>query len=144
MLMPFQTVAAYGVHQEKTELSNLFSLFSPFPPVECLSRLECKNLLPVVSHADDGPAVLLFLVIKRLREGADFRIGQSLSRAVRIFPLCVVVQYEHRQSRAITGLGVFEHLSVAGRVAKRSERSTTNHQMDALRLAGIIVVKQQL
>src|SRR6516225_417524 len=66
-----------GVHQEKTELSNLFSLFSPFPPVECLSWLECKNLLPMILHADDGPTVFLRFVIKRLRERADFGIGQS-------------------------------------------------------------------
>src|SRR5262245_6682436 len=56
-------VGAHGVHEEKTELSNLFSLFSPFPPVECLSWLECKNLLPIILHADDGPTVLLRLVI---------------------------------------------------------------------------------
>ena len=58
MLMPFQTVGAYGVHHEETELSNLFALFSPFPPVECLSWLECKDLLPILFHADDCPAVL--------------------------------------------------------------------------------------
>ena len=55
--MPLRTVGAHGVHQEKTELSNLFSLFSPFPPVECLSWLECKNLLPIVLHADDNAAI---------------------------------------------------------------------------------------
>jgi len=60
-LMRFQTVGANGVHQEKTELSNLFSLFSPFPPVEGLSWLECKNLLPIILHADDCPAIPLRL-----------------------------------------------------------------------------------
>src|SRR5215475_2708880 len=77
MLMPFQTVGAHGVHQGKMELSNLFSLFSPFPPVECLSWLECKNLLPIILHADDCPAIFLRFVIKRLRVRANFRVGQS-------------------------------------------------------------------
>src|SRR5947207_5029142 len=54
-----------------TEISNLFSLLSPFPLVEFLSLLECKNVLPVILHADDCPAVLLRLVIERLCECPD-------------------------------------------------------------------------
>src|SRR5215471_9671598 len=87
----FQTVDAHGVHQEKTELSNLFSLFSPFPPVECLSWLECKNLLPIIFHADDYPAVLLRFVVQRLGERTDFRVRQALGRAIRVLSLHVVV-----------------------------------------------------
>ena len=76
--------------------------------------LEGKDYFPILFHADDRPAVLRRLVIERLRERPDFRLRQSLSRAIRIFSLCVVVQHEHRQSRAITGFGVFEHLLIAG------------------------------
>src|SRR5262249_3550389 len=126
-LMPFQTVGAHGVHQRKTELSNLFSLFSPFPPVECFSWLECKNLLPIIFHADDGATVLLRLVIKCLRKRADLGVGQFLSRTVRIFSLCVVVQHEHRQARTVASFCIFEHLLVAGRVAKGDVRAPADH-----------------
>src|SRR5436190_23399297 len=54
-----------------TQISNLFSLLSPFPLVEFLSLLEYKNLLPIVRHADDCPPVLRRLVIERLRECPD-------------------------------------------------------------------------
>src|SRR5207302_6212615 len=76
------------------EISNLFSLLSPFPLVEFLSLLECKNVLPVILHADDCPAVLLRLVIERLCERADFRFGQSLSGTVGVFAFRIVVQDE--------------------------------------------------
>src|SRR5262249_43480405 len=107
-------VGAYGVHREKTELSNLFSLFSPFPPVECLSWLKCKNLLPIVFHADDCPAIFLGLVIERLRKRSDFRGGQPFSGTVRILARGVVVQDDHCQPRAIASFRVFQHLSIAG------------------------------
>src|SRR6266436_4814344 len=73
-----------------TEISNPFSLLSPFPLVEFLSLLECKNLLPVVFHADDHPAVLLRLVIQRLRERADFRVRQPVSGTVGVFAFRIV------------------------------------------------------
>src|SRR5215471_6031849 len=110
----FQTVDAHGVHQEKTELSNLFSLFSPFPPVECLSWLECKNLLPIIFHGDHSPAVLLRLVIKRLRERANLGVWQSLSRSVCVLALGIIMQDDHRQPRAIASFRILEHLPVAG------------------------------
>src|SRR5207248_11797608 len=66
-----------------TEISNLFSLLSPFPLVEFLSLLECKNVLPIILHADDCPAALFRLVIERLRERADFRVGQPVGGTVR-------------------------------------------------------------
>jgi len=37
--------------------------------------VERKDALPVVLHADDRPAVLLRLIVKRLGEGADLGIG---------------------------------------------------------------------
>ncbi len=108
------------------------------------SLLECKNLLPIVLHANDCPAVLLRLVIQRLRERADFGVVQSLSGTVRILSLCIVVQHEHRDPRAVARFGVFEHLLVAGRIAERGERPAPNHQMDAFELPGVVVVQQQL
>src|SRR5262249_58312249 len=40
-------------------------------------------------------------------------------------------------------LGVLEHLPVTGRVAERRVGAAANHQVDALGLAGIVVVEQQ-
>src|ERR1035438_1178349 len=48
------------------------------------SLLPGKNLLPVVLHADDKPALRLGLVIQCLGEGAHLGIRQSLGRAVGI------------------------------------------------------------
>ena len=90
-----------------------------------------------VLHANDCPAVLLRLVIQRLRERADFGGGQSLSGTVRILSLCIVVQHEHRDPRAVARFGVFEHLLVAARIAERGERPAPNHQMDAFGLPGV-------
>ena len=46
--------------------------------------------------------------------------------------------------RTITGFSIFEHLLVACRVPRRKNRPAPDHQVDALRLAGIIVVEQEL
>src|SRR6478752_6913688 len=77
--------------------------------------LKRKNHLPIVLHADDSPAVLLRLIIEGLSESADFRIGKPFSGPVSVFPFGVIVQDEERKPRAISGLGIFEHLLVAGR-----------------------------
>ncbi len=53
--------------------------------------LKRKNRLPIIFHADDSPAILLRLVIKGLRERADFRVRQSLSGAVGVLPLGIIV-----------------------------------------------------
>ena len=47
------------------------------------SLLEREDPLPVVLHADDDPALLLRLVVERLREGADLGVGQALARGRR-------------------------------------------------------------
>jgi hypothetical protein len=39
---------------------------------------------------------------------------------------------------------VFEHLPVTGRIAERRVRSAADHQVDAFRLAGVVVVEQKL
>jgi hypothetical protein len=39
---------------------------------------------------------------------------------------------------------VFEHLSVAGGVVKRGDWPAPNHEVNALGLAGVVVVKEEL
>src|SRR5205814_1478779 len=106
--------------------------------------LEGEDLLPVVLHADRCPALLLRLVIKSLWESADLRVRQTLRRAIGIFALCVVVKHQHAKSRTTAGLGVFEHLLVAGGVAKCRVRAAADHQVDAFGFATVVVVEQQL
>src|SRR5262249_53050862 len=104
---------------------------------------ESEDPLPVVFHADDGPAFLFRLAIKRLSEGADFGGWQSLGWAVGVFTICVIVHDQHHQPRAIAGVGVLEHLPVAVRIAKGRARPTANHQMDALGLASLVVIQEK-
>ena len=106
--------------------------------------LKGKNHLPILLHADDCPAVLLRLVVERLRERADFRVGKPFSGTVRVLPLCVIVQHEQRKPRAVAGLGIFEHLLVAGRVAEGDVRAAADHKMDAFGFAGIVVIEHDL
>src|SRR5262249_17333764 len=42
------------------------------------SFIEGEDALPVVLHADHGPPLLLRLVVERLREGTDLRVGEAL------------------------------------------------------------------
>jgi hypothetical protein len=106
--------------------------------------IERKDAFPVVLHADDGPVVFLCLVVKCLGKGADPRIGKPLRRTVGIFALSIVVQHKHHQSRAVTRACVFQHLSVAGRVAKCRARAAADLQMDTLRFTGIVIVQEKL
>jgi hypothetical protein len=39
-----------------------------------VTLLERENTLPVILHANDGPALTLRLVVQRLREGADLGV----------------------------------------------------------------------
>src|SRR5215471_10075020 len=106
--------------------------------------LERAHLLPVVLHADDDPATLLRLVIERLGEGADPGVGQPLGRAVAILACRIVVQHEQREPYAGTRLRILQHLPIAARVAERRIRPAPDHEVDALGLAGIVVVQQEL
>src|SRR5262249_30045319 len=54
----------------------------PLPAARSL--LEREDALPVVLHADDGPALRLRLVVERGREGADPAVGQALRRAIGV------------------------------------------------------------
>src|ERR1041385_4018838 len=106
--------------------------------------VEPKNALPVVLHADHGPVFLLRLLIEGLAEPADFRVRQTAGRTVSVLAFGVVMQHEHHQSRTFTCAGVFEHLSVTVRIAKRGARTASNHQVNALGLPSLIVVQEQL
>src|SRR5438128_252869 len=83
------------------------------------SWIECEDALPVVLHADDGPAFLLRFVIERLREDADLGVRQPLGRTVGVLALRVVVEYQHQEPCAVARSRVLQHLTVAGRVAER-------------------------
>src|SRR5215471_13813709 len=80
--------------------------------VEARSGLEREDPLPVLLHADDGPALLPRLVVQRLGERADSAGRQPGGRAVGVLPPRVVVEQEHRQPRAVAGPRVLEHLPV--------------------------------
>src|SRR5262249_56171979 len=83
----------------------------------CVSLLKRKNALPVILHADHRPAVLLRLVVKRLREGADLAVGQALGRAIGVFARGVVLQEQHLHPTAsapahpLTPLPLTTHLT---------------------------------
>src|SRR5215213_10300675 len=101
-LAPHLTTDQDGSGDTQTRPSDL-----AMPGLTHVVLLEREYGLPVILHADDGPTLLLCLVIKRLREGADLGTGQPCDRAVRIFAPRVVVQHEHRESRAAAGCRVF-------------------------------------
>jgi hypothetical protein len=63
-----------------------------------------------------------------------------ISWPIGIFALCIFVLHEHRQSGAITGSSILQHLPVAGRVTEGRIRPTSDHQVNALRFAGMVVV----
>jgi hypothetical protein len=71
---------------------------------------EREDLLPVVLHADDRPALRLRYVVHLLAEGADLGVGQSLRRTVRILAGRIVVQHQSRQPRA--GTSAFTYSSI--------------------------------
>src|SRR5260370_38102022 len=134
--MSFQTTDAWMCEQEQISYHQLTegteSFFaSPFPPVKFWGSvlLEGEDLFPIVLHADHSPAVLLRFIVEFLGEGADLGLGQPMSGTVGVFAFRIVVQDEHRAPRAAAGLGVFEHLSVAGRVAERRERPASERPL---------------
>ena len=51
--------------------------------------LERGHAPPFVFHADDGPAVLLRLVVQGVGERADLAVGQSGRRTIRIFAILI-------------------------------------------------------
>lgn len=51
---------------------------------------------------------------------------------------------EHAEPCAVARLGIFQHLSVADRIAERSDGPPADHQVNAFGFAGIVVIEQQL
>src|SRR5208283_2940377 len=105
----------------------------------CGLFLPGKYLLPVVLHADHGPALRLGLVVQRLGKRADLAVRQSLRRTIRVFARGVVVQHQHFQRSTAIRLGVLQHLPVTVRVAKRCSGMLPDEQINIFRLACTIV-----
>src|SRR5215813_13504238 len=78
-----QPKAAHMRTHSKTQARHRACKLGDTIVIEALSErmlslaLKTKDCLPIILHADDSPTALLRLVIKRLRERADFRVGQS-------------------------------------------------------------------
>ena len=100
--------------------------------------------LPVVLHADDGPAVFLRMFFQRGREGTEFDVRQSARRAVGKFARRIVVQHEQLEPRAAAALRVFQHLLVAVGVAERGDGPAADVLVDADGLAALVVIEVQL
>ena len=62
------------------------------------------------------------LIIEFLGKGARLGVGQSSRWTVSVLSLRVVVKHEHRQPCAVADPGIFQHLSVASRIAERGAR----------------------
>ncbi len=103
-----------------------------------------KTGLPVVLHADDGPAILLRLLVERRREGTQFDVRQSAGRAVGVFARRIIVQHQQHEPRAAAALRVFQHLLVAVGVAERGDGPATDVLVDADGLAALVVIEIQL
>ena len=102
-----------------------------------------EDLLPVVLHADDGPAVLLRLVVERLRKGTELGVRQSLGRAVGVFARGIVVKHQQHEARAGAALRVFQHLLVATGVSEGGDRPPADVLVDADGLVGLVVIEVQ-
>ena len=103
-----------------------------------------KTCLPIVLHADDGPAVLLRLLVKRRREGTQFDVRQSARRAVGVFARRIIVQHQQLEPRAAAALRVFQHLLVADGIAERGDGPAADVLVDADGLVAFVVIEVQL
>src|SRR5262245_53570728 len=110
-------VSTPNTHERQTEMARGTRPSTLFPPpaqprLASSSFIEGEDTLPVVLHADHDPAVLLRLVVERLRKGANLGVGESLCGTIGILALGVIVQQQHREPLAIAGHRVLEHLPV--------------------------------
>ena len=96
------------------------------------SAVKAEDAFPVVLHADHGPPVLLGLIEQLLGERAYLGVGKALGWPIGIFARRIIVEDEHFEPRTVTGPGAFQHLLIAGRVAKRGNRTTPNHEVKGL------------
>jgi hypothetical protein len=99
---------------------------------------------PIVLHANDEPSVLGRLVIERLCERADLGVGQALRWSIGIFASRVIVQDDHREPRAAASSCIFGHLPVTDGVADGEIWPSADHQVDALSLARVVVIEDEL
>src|ERR1035437_9857480 len=90
-----------------------------------------KDGLPVVLHADNSPVVLLRLIVKRLREGTQFDVWQSLCRTVSVFTRRIVVKNQKLEPSATAALRVLQHRPVADGITDRHERPAADLLVDA-------------
>src|SRR5437763_12625386 len=103
-------------------------------PLTQFSILEREDLFPIVLHADDRPAVLLRFGHERVGKCTDLRL-----RAVGELARSVVVMHQHHQPRAAAGLGPFQHLLIAVRIAKRRDGPAADVLIDADRFPGLVI-----
>src|SRR5579863_7779387 len=135
---------AFAVADRGLELGEQRALVAQTRTRRGVRLVEREDALPVVLHADDDPAVLRRLIVKLRGKTADFGAGQALSRTVGVLSLAIVVQDEHREPDALAGLGILEHLPIAGRIAEGELRPAPDYEMDAFGLAGVVVVDEEL
>src|SRR6185436_6306722 len=107
------------------------------------SWFESEDALPVLLHADDGPALLLGLVVEGLGERADLAGGETGSRSVRVLARRIVVQHQHHESCSVARARVLEHLTVPGGIAKGRVGPPADHQVNPLGLPGVVVVEEE-
>src|SRR5262249_16663231 len=113
-------------------------------PSDSRMSLKCENALPVVLHTDYCPAVLLRLVVERLREGAYFRFWKPQGWTVGVFACRVVVQHQPHQRLTLARAGVLQHLLVPSRVAEVRVGPATDHEVNAFSLAAKIIEQREL
>ena len=105
---------------------------------------EREEAFPIVLHADHSPAVLRGLGIEFLGKGADLGVGQSVALDRTRILAARRRAAPASSAAAVAGSSIFQHLPVPGRIAERRARPASDFQMNALGLAGIVVVQQQL
>ena len=79
-------------------------------------------------------------VSRSLREGWAIELSEHLIRDSRWASSCRT----SIQRRAASRLGVFQHLLIASRVAKRRLRMLPEEEIDIFRLADAVVVQQKV
>src|SRR5260221_2715716 len=94
---------------------------------------ESENFLPVVLHADHGPAAGIGFV-EPLVEAADARFA-----VVGPFAAGVVVVNVEAETRALAGGGPLQHLQVAVRIAERRDGPAADEFLDAEGFALLVV-----
>src|SRR5882724_1468891 len=101
-------------------INSAIPFFMVMPPL----LFESKNRLPVVLHADHGPAFRLRLV-PGLVELADLRLP-----VVGILARGVVVMHDQHEALAGAGRGELQHLQVAVGIAEGGDGTAPDDAVD--------------